>query len=137
MSTSPTRTDDPHDVSRDACQKQQKQRPAVPHIEVVNEIQIVVSKKDNQRSLNVTTPSDSKDLKKCVSSRSSKTDLTAVTTPTTAPLDATTKSVTIKNGRRASREKEKSESICVCGKILKRFKGLLERKEKAAEGESI
>lgn len=136
MSTSPTSTDNPHDASRDACQKQ-KQRPAVPHIEVVNEIQILVSKKDNQRSLNVTTPSDSKDLKKCVSSRSSKTDLTAVTTPTTAPLDATTKSVTIKNGRRSSREKEKSESICVCGKILKRFKGLLERKEKAAEGELI
>lgn len=108
----------------------------VPHIEVVNEIQIVVSnKKDSNlpRSscVSSTTPNDNKDIRKCVSSRSSKTDLT-VTTPTTATLDTTTKQVTTKNERRTSKgEKEKSDggTICVCGKLLKRVKELLEAKE--------
>ncbi|KAG5685021.1 hypothetical protein PVAND_014224 [Polypedilum vanderplanki] len=107
----------------------------VPHIEVVNEIQIVVSnKKDNlprSSCVSVTTPNDNKDIRKCISSRSSKTDIT-VTTPTTATLDTTTKQVTTKNERRTSKgEKEKSDSgsICVCGKLLKRVKELLEAKE--------
>lgn len=106
-----------------------------PSIEVVNEIQIVAHKRENQRSV-VTSPSDNKEIKKCISSRSSKTDLTAVTTPTTVTLDAATKNVTItKNSRRSSKnpsEKDKSESnstICMCGKLLKRVKELLEAKE--------
>jgi len=138
MSSSSTRADAPKETSQDVGQiskHQQKQRAAIPQIEVVNEIQIVVDKK-TQRSLNVTTPSDSKDIKKCVSSRSSKTDITAITTPTTATME-TSKTVTIKNGRRSSRDKDKSESssICVCGKLLKRVKGLLEKKEKGNAGE--
>lgn len=137
MSTSSTtKKHNPNEASQDVSQNT-KQRPAIPHIEVVNEIQIIVNKKENQRS--VTTPSDSKDIRKCTSSRSSKTDLTAVTTPTTATCEtSTTKSVTIKNGRRPSRDKDKGESnstICVCGKILKRVKGFLEKKEKPSTGE--
>jgi hypothetical protein len=135
MSTTSTKTDEAQGASQ-ISKQQQKQRAAIPQIEVVNEIQIVVSKKESQRS--ATTPSDSKDIKKCISSRSSKTDLTAITTPTTATLDTTTKHVTIKNGRRTSRDKEKSESnstICMCGKLLKRVKGLLEKKEKGGGGE--
>jgi hypothetical protein len=133
-SSSASRIDSQREPSQDVSQiskHQQQQRSAIPHIEVVNEIQIIVNRKDNQRSLTVTTPSDSKDIKKCISSRSSKTDLTTVTTPTTATMD-TTKTVAVKNGRRASRDKDKSESsssICVCGKILKRVKGLLDKKE--------
>lgn len=134
-SSSSTRVDNPSEAPQGVSQisKQQQQRAAIPQIEVVNEIQIIINKKD-QRSLNVTTPSDSKDIKKCISSRSSKTDLTALTTPTTATLDT---AKTSKSGRRASREKDKSESssICVCGKLLKRVKGLLERKEKNTAGE--
>jgi hypothetical protein len=136
MSSSSTKTDEATQGASQISKQQQKKRAAIPQIEVVNEIQIVVSKKESQRS--ATTPSDSKDIKKCISSRSSKTDLTAVTTPTTATLDTTTKHVTIKNGRKASRDKEKSESnstICMCGKLLKRVKGLLEKKEKGGEGE--
>lgn len=140
--SSSTRMDNSNESSADVSQiqsLQQKQRAAVPQIEVVNEIQIVINKKENQRSLSITTPSDSKDIRKCVSSRSSKTDITAVTTATTATLDTTTsKHVTIKNGRRSSREKDKSESnssICVCGKLLKRVKGLLEKKDKSGAGE--
>lgn len=117
----------------------QQQSTTVPQIEVVNEIQIVVSKKENQRGLKLPTPSDSKDIKKCISGRSSKTDLTAVTTPTTTTLEATTKRVSIKNGQRSSSERSKSDSssssICVCGKLLRRVKGLLEKKEKGGEGE--
>lgn len=138
--SSSTRRDNPKetvDVSQ-IQSLQQKQRAAVPQIEVVNEIQIVINKKENQRSLSITTPSDSKDIRKS-SSRSSKTDLTALTTPTTATLDTTTsKHVSIKNGRRSSRDKDKSESnssICVCGKLLKRVKGLLEKKDKSGAGE--
>lgn len=131
MSSSSTRTDNPSETQQGVSQisKQQQQRAVIPQIEVVNEIQIIINKKD-QRSLNVTTPSDSKDIKKCISSRSSKTDLTAVTTDTT-------KTVTIKTGRRTSRDKDKSDSssICVCGKLLKRVKGLLEKKDKASAGE--
>jgi hypothetical protein len=139
-SSTSSKLDNPNVASQDDCQiSKQQQHSAVPHIEVVNEIQIIVNKKENQRSnLNVTTPSDSKDIKKCISSRSSKTDLTAVTTPTTCTLDTTTKHVTIKNGRRTSNDSEKSEkkesnssSICVCGKLLKRVKSLMEKKEKA------
>lgn len=141
--SSSTRRENPNETSADVSQiqsLQQKQRAAVPQIEVVNEIQIVINKKENQqRSLSIPTPSDSKDIRKCVSSRSSKTDITAVTTATTATLDTTTsKHVTIKNGRRSSREKDKSESnssICVCGKLLKRVKGLLEKKDKSGAGE--
>lgn len=141
-STSPKK-DTPSETSVGAGQvtkQQQQKRAIIPQIEVVNEIQIVVNKKDNRRSLNVTTPSDSKDVKKCISIRSSKTDLTAATTPTTvATLDTTTKNVSSKNSRRSSRnEKEKSESsstICVCGKLLKRMKGFLEKKEKPGGGE--
>lgn len=141
MSSSSTKKDNPRETSQDVSQipkQQQQQRAAVPQIEVVNEIQIIINKKDNQRSLNVTTPSDSKDIKKCISSRSSKTDLTTITTPTTATMDTTTKHVSIKNGRRTSRDKDKSESsstICVCGKLLKRVKGLLEKKDKGGGGE--
>lgn len=139
MSSSPTAAGNTKEVPQDVSQtskKQEQKRAAIPQIEVVNEIQIVVNKKDNQR--NATTPSDSKDIKKCISSRSSKTDLTTVTTPTTATLDTTTKHVTIKNGRRTSRDKEKGETnstICMCGKLLKRVKGLLDKKEKGGEGE--
>lgn len=140
MSSTSTKADNPNEASQSASQiskKQQQQRAAIPQIEVVNEIQIVVNKKDNQR--NATTPSDSKETRKCISSRSSKTDLTAVTTPTTATLDTTSKHVTIKNGRRTSRDKDKSETnstICMCGKLLKRVKGMLEKKEKGGGGES-
>lgn len=130
--------DNPKEASskEDASQitkQQQRKRADIPQIEVVNEIQIIVNKKENRRSLNVATPSDNKDIKKCISSRSSKTDLTALTTPTMATLDTT-----IKNDRRSSREKDKSDSsstICVCGKLLKRVKGLLEKKEKDGGGE--
>jgi hypothetical protein len=128
-STSTNQIDSQREPSQEVSQiskYQQQQRSAIPQMEVVNEIQIIVNRKDNQRSLTVTTPSDSKDIKKCISSRSSKTDLTTVTTPTTATMDTT------KNGRRASRDKDKndsSSSICVCGKILKRVKGLLDKKE--------
>lgn len=136
MSSSSTRADNPSEAPQGVSQisKQQQQRAAIPQIEVVNEIQIIINKKE-QRSLNVTTPSDSKDIKKCISSRSSKTDLTALTTPTTTATLDTAK--TTKSGRRASREKDKSESssICVCGKLLKHVKGLLERKEKSTGGE--
>ena len=131
-------SDNPIEASHDICQITKQQRVAIPQIEVVNEIQIIINKKDQQqRSLHVTTPSDSKDIKKCISSRSSKTDLTTVTTPTTAPLETTTKHVSIKQGRRTSRDKDKSESssICVCGKLLKRVKGLLEKKDKGGAGE--
>lgn len=118
---------------------QQLKRADIPQIEVVNEIQIIVNKKEKRQSLKVATPSDNnKDIKKCISSRSSKTDLTTLTTPTTANLETIAKHVTIKNGRRSSREKDKSDSsstICVCGKLLKRVKGLLEKKEKDGEGE--
>lgn len=121
------------DIVQQQQQQQNKHRSTVvPHIEVVNEIQIVVAnkKEPNPRSssVNVTTPSDNKDIRKCVSSRSSKTDITAVTTAT---LDTTNKNVTIKNERRASKDKSEKESgsICVCGKLLKRVKELLERKE--------
>lgn len=116
----------------------QPEQCAIPQIEVVNEIQIIVNKKDNQPNLNFPTPSDSKDIKKCLSSRSSKTDLTAVTTPTTTTFETTTKRVSIKNEQRSSRDKDKSDSsssICVCGKLLKRVKSLLEKKEKGGEGE--
>lgn len=121
------------------------QHAAIPHIEVVNEIQIVVGKRENPRSLNVVpTPNDSKDIKKCVSSRSSKTDLTAITTPTTATLEVTSKNVTVaKNEKRLSKsgsENEKSETgstICVCGKLLKRVKELLEAKETKAKSKSF
>lgn len=126
-----------NEAPRDICQKAKQQRAAIPQIEVVNEIQIIINKKDQQqRSLNVTTPSDSKDIRKCISSRSSKTDLTTVTTPTTATLETTAKHVTIKN-RQRSRDKDRGESnsICVCGKLLKRVKGLLEKKDKASGGE--
>lgn len=135
MSSSSAKADSSIEALQEACQiskQQQKQRAAIPQIEVVNEIQIIINKKDNQRSLKA-TPSDSKDIKKCISSRSSKTDLTNVTTPTTT--ETTAKTVTIKSGRHPSREKDKSDSICVCGKILKRVKGLLEKKEKSGAGE--
>jgi hypothetical protein len=128
-------------MSEEISQQQQQQRAVIPHIEVVNEIQIVVSnKKDNlpRSSVNVATPNDSKDIRRCVSSRSSKTDIT-VTTPTTATLDTTTKQVTTKNERRTSKgEREKSDSgsnICVCGKLIKRVKELLEAKETKAKSE--
>lgn len=113
----------------------------IPQIEVVNEIQIVVHKKDNPQSLTgmATTPGNdnNKDVKKCMSSRSSKTDLTAITTPTTVALDSTAKNVTLnvnksEKRRSSSKDKEKSESgstICACGKLLKRVKELLEAKE--------
>jgi ATP-dependent 26S proteasome regulatory subunit len=118
-----------HDISQITNDKQDS---VVPQIEVVNEIQIIVSKKENPRnSINITTPNDNKDMKKCTSSPSSKTDLT-VTTPTTATLDATTKNVTIKNERRSSKEKERS--IWVCGKLLKRVKELLATKESKVGG---
>ncbi|CRK91324.1 CLUMA_CG004998, isoform A [Clunio marinus] len=140
MSESSTRMYNPNEISSDVGQilTQQKKRSGIPQIEVVNEIQIVINKNDNQRSsINVPTPSDSKDIRKCISSRSSKTDLTAVTTITAATIETTTKNVTIKSSRRTSREKEKSESnstICVCGKLLKRVKGLLEKKDKGSGG---
>lgn len=123
-----------------------------PSIEVVNEIQIIANKRDNPRSLNVVSlqqqhqqqhlSCNNKETKRCVSSRSSKTDLTAVTTPTTATLDTTAKNVTVaKNSRRSSKnpsEKDKSETnstICMCGKLLKRVKELLEAKETKAKSE--
>ena len=125
-------------VMRRHHHQQEPQVSVIPHIEVVNEIQIVVKKKDNQQILSVAAPSnDNKDIRRCVSSRSSKTDLT-VTTPTTVALDATTKTVTIKNERRRD-SKEKSESgstsICACGKLIKRVKELLEAKETKAKSE--
>lgn len=124
--------------------KMEHQHVAIPHIEVVNELQLVVGKRDNLRSLNVAALKDSNDLKKCLSSRSSKTDLTAITTTTTATLEGTTKNVTIaKNEKRLSKsgsEKDKSETgstICVCGKLLKRVKELLEAKETKAKSKSF
>lgn len=134
MLFSSKKADDPNREGQDLCEtseQQQKQRAAIPQIEVVNEIQIIVNKKNDQLSLK-SAPNDSKDIKKCLSVRSSKTDLTYVTTPTT---DTTDKHVTIKSGRRASRVKDKGDSICACGKILKRVKGLLEKKEKGGAGE--
>ena len=127
-------------VRRHHHHQHEPQVSVIPHIEVVNEIQIVVNKKDNPKSLSaVAAPSnDNRDIKKCVSSRSSKTDLT-VTTPTTVALDATTKTVTVKNEkRRESKDKEKSESgstICACGKLIKRVKELLESKETKTKSE--
>lgn len=117
-----------NEASQDACQiskQQQKERVAIPQIEVVNEIQIIINKKENQRSFK-TTPSDNKNIKTCISN----TDLTNVTTPTTTTTETTAKNVR----RRNSRDKDKSGSICVCGKILKRVKGLLEKKEKGGAG---
>lgn len=121
--------------------KKQEQSQPAPSIEVVNEIQIIANKRDNPRSLNVTSaPSDNKDLRKCVSSRSSKTDLTALTTPT-LDNNATKNASGGKNSRRSSKsssEKDKSETdstICMCGKLLKRVKELLHAKETKAKGE--
>lgn len=122
------------ETSQDTGPKsKQQQQSAIPQIEVVNEIQIIVNKKDKQR--NLTAPSDSKDIKKCLSSRSSKTDLTAVTTQTTTTLETTTKRVSIKNGQKSNDKDKSDSSICVCGKLLKRVKSLLEKKEKGGEGE--
>lgn len=121
--------------------KKQEQSQHAPSIEVVNEIQIIANKRDNPRSLNVSsTPSENKDLRKCVSSRSSKTDLTALTTPT-LDNNATKNISTDKNSRRSSKnssEKDKSEAgstICMCGKLLKRVKELLQAKETKAKSE--
>lgn len=125
--------------------KKHEQSQRAPSIEVVNEIQIIANKRDNARSLNVTsTPSDNKDLKKCVSSRSSKTDLTALTTPTldnNGDNNAMKNATADKNSRRSSKnssEKDKSETsstICMCGKLLKRVKELLQHKETKAKSE--
>jgi hypothetical protein len=130
--------------------KQQAPRADIPptYVEVVNEIQVIPNKLDNPRNLAVVTTSndskESRDIRKCVSSRSSKTDLTAITTPTTATLDVTTKNVTVaknNSSRRSSKnssEGDRSESssgICVCGKLLKRVKELLEAKETKAKSE--
>lgn len=133
-----TMIDDIQESTQGVCQRTKS--TSIPRIEVVNEIQIVL--KDNQRGTKPTTPSDCKDIKKCISSRSSKTDLTTATTPTTTTTTCettTTKSVTIKSGRRSTRDKDKggsSSTICVCGRLLKRVKGFLEKKEKAGGGES-
>lgn len=108
-----------------------KQRPKIPQCEVVNEIQIVSNKKENQHNSNITTipaPNDNnKDKiknKNCKSSNSS-TEL-SVTTPTTV-----TSSTTVPIVKSRSRDKDKSgDNICMCGKLLKRVKGILERKDK-------
>lgn len=108
-----------------------KQRPKIPQCEVVNEIQIVSNKKDNQHNSNIaTTPTptasnsdNNKDKNK--NCRSSSTDL-SVTTPTTV-----TTSTTVPIAKSRSRDKDKSGgNICMCGKLLKRVKGILDRKDK-------
>lgn len=130
----------------------------VTKVEVVNEIQSVVDKRSSLHlstppqpiSTSATVAATSSgsdnncrtgDAKKCMSSRSSKTNLTAVTTPsTTVTLETTatahSKHVTIQNNnnnnnssRRTSREKEKSDNTNVCGKLLKRVKNMLEKKD--------
>jgi geranylgeranyl pyrophosphate synthase len=124
----------------------QRHRTAILHtpqqrssIEVVNEIQIVVHKNaENSRSLTLSTQNldASRELaRKCLASgKSSKTDLTA-TTPTTVTLEATKN---VKNAeRRTSKDRSESSAstICVCGKLLKRVKEILEAKETKAKSE--
>lgn len=151
MSTQSTKINTPNETSSDVCQKEQKQQCSiVPKVEVVNEIQSVA---DKRCSLHLSTPattsagvennnsSSRSEAKKCLSSRSSKTNLTAVTTPsTTMTLEttatATSKHVTILNNsssRRTSREKPENSNVC--GKLLKRVKSMLEKKDKT-QGES-
>ena len=111
-----------------------KQRPKIPQCEVVNEIQIVTNKKENQHisktpttpttTTTTTAPNDNNEdtNKKC---RSSSTDL-SVTTPTTV-----TTSTTVPIAKSRNRDKDKSGgTICMCGKLLKRVKGILDRKDK-------
>ena len=108
-----------------------KQRPKIPQCEVVNEIQIVTNKKENQHisktpttPTTTTAPNDNNEdtNKKC---RSSSTDL-SVTTPTTV-----TTSTTVPIAKSRNRDKDKSGgTICMCGKLLKRVKGILDRKDK-------
>jgi hypothetical protein len=153
MSAQSTNINTPNETSSDVCQttteNKQHARSVVTKVEVVNEIQSVA---DKRSSLHLSTPttvtaadvatssndnSRTIDAKKCMSSsRSSKTNLTAVTTPsTTVTLETTataaSKHVTIQNNssRRTSREKEKSDSSNVCGKLLKRVKNMLEKKD--------
>lgn len=107
-----------------------KQRPKIPQCEVVNEIQIVSNKKDNQHNSNIatttTTPTPTDNIKdKNKNCRSSSTDI-SVTTPTTV-----TTSTTVPIAKSRSRDKDKSGgNICMCGKLLKRVKGILDRKDK-------
>lgn len=110
-----------------------KQRPKIPQCEVVNEIQIVCNKKENQHNSNIATtpttptaPNDNnKDKNKNKNCRKSNTDL-SVTTPTTV-----TTSTTVPIAKSRSRDKDKSGgTICMCGKLLKRVKGILDRKDK-------
>ena len=105
-----------------------KQRPKIPQCEVVNEIQIVSNKKENQHNSNIvttpTSPTAPNDKNKN-SRRRSSTDL-SVTTPTTV-----TTSTTAPIAKSRSRDKDKSGgTICMCGKLLKRVKGILDRKDK-------
>ncbi|CAO1395590.1 unnamed protein product [Diamesa serratosioi] len=104
-----------------------KQRPKIPQCEVVNEIQIVSNKKENQHNSNITTsaPNDNNKDKNKNCRSSSSTEL-SVTTPTTV-----TTSTPVPIAKSRSRDKDKSGgNICMCGKLLKRVKGILDRKDK-------
>ncbi|CAO1416361.1 unnamed protein product [Diamesa hyperborea] len=110
-----------------------QRRPKIPQCEVVNEIQIVSNKKENQHNSNIvttpttpTSPNDNNKDKTKNCRRRSSIDL-SVTTPTTV----TTSTIAPAIAKSRSRDKDKSGgTICMCGKLLKRVKGILDRKDK-------
>lgn len=110
-----------------------QRRPKIPQCEVVNEIQIVSNKKENQHNSNIvttpttpTSPNDNNKDKTKNCRRRSSIDL-SVTTPTTVTTSTTAPPI----AKSRSRDKDKSGgTICMCGKLLKRVKGILDRKDK-------
>lgn len=153
MSSQSTKINSPIGTPSDGCQPRQRQqhqqqsndqaRSVVTKIEVVNEIQSVAGEKRITLTIPKATSSggcsgggvsgsDNSEITKCLSSRNSKTNLTAVTTPSTLETATTTlktsKRVTIQGERRTSRERTDS-STNMCGKLLKRVKSMLEKKD--------
>lgn len=153
MSSQSTKINSPIGTPSDGCQPRQRQqhqqqsndqaRSVVTKIEVVNEIQSVAGEKRITLTIPKATSSggcsgggvsgsDNSEITKCLSSRNSKTNLTAVTTPSTLETATTTlktsKRVTIQGERRTSRERA-DNSTNMCGKLLKRVKSMLEKKD--------
>lgn len=150
---SSTKINSPNETPTEGCQPRQRvnsdqARSVVTKIEVVNEIQSVggVGEKRIALTLPKATSSggcsgnsggcdNNSDLTKCLSSRNSKTNLTAVTTPSTLETATTTtlkttKHVTIQgDNRRTSRERDRADNTNMCGKLLKRVKNMLEKKD--------
>ena len=109
-------------------ESQNKQRPNIK-IEVVNEIQI--TKKDNQRSVTKDNTADNNNKKsKNNSNNGNKTKCKTKEPDKISQIDGEDTISEANGSDKVEKGRSDKSAICSCGKLLKRVKGILERKDK-------